>query len=627
MNTKSENMLIPPNRSTKSCPSNKQRRIWQIALLCVLVSHFASLTTVSAGNANAVQLYEQVVDSTVWVVNVSEECTGTGWVIDAEQGLVVTNHHVVGTSVDVVVCLPAKDETGRFINSRDFYRNNQVHQRTATVVASDPVRDLAVLHVQDFPESRVSLPLATNSASPGESIVSVGNPGVSEGLWVFTRGEVRNVCEQTGYRVEGPVKYRVLESSSAINSGDSGGPAVNENGEIVGVSTAYRKDGRLVSLFIDVMTVRTFFQEVKDLVDPVTSAQFVKRGSLHSDANRFPSAMADYNQALRLQSDCSEALAGRGRCFRMTGDQVSARADYEDALAVDPQNPDACIGLAKLIEDSDKDRAISVLTNAIRSSQSPATMAILFGMRGKYFFEKNDFKNAISDLNRATDITPMLHAAWYYKGRILMLCEKYEPAEQLFGQAIVAASQLGAVETVPNYFFYHAGALYKLSKYEDAFSSIETAIKLQNNNADYYFLAGHILKDAGLEESSRAFFQAAEKLDPEHYTSTPVISGSWSTTVRTTRGTYRMEFDFADDGTYRKAWYNSRGQRVWTESGTYELTDNQLICSGQSGSGKNADEVCEFSVSDDDATLNLKVLKTNSSYRLNNSYRMQRSAS
>jgi len=65
---------------------------------------------------------------------------------------------------------------------------------------------------------------------------------------------------------------------------------------------------------------------------------------------------------------------------------------------------------------------------------------------------------------------------------------------------------------------------------------------------------------------------------------------------------------------------------VWSESGTYEINGTQLICKGRSGSGKSADEVCEFTVDTDGTTMHLKVLQTNSRYRINNSYRFERSA-
>jgi len=519
---------------------NLRRRTLQIALLCVLVSHFARLSPAAARTSKATVLYQQVVDSTVWILNPAEECSGTGWIIDAEKGLVVTNHHVVGTAVDVHVCFPQQDESGRYISSREFYLNNQQSRRTGTVIASDPVRDLAVVQIQDFPNTRLSLPLAAESASPGESIISVGNPGVSGGLWVFTRGEVRIVYEQTGYRVEGPVEYRVLESSSAINSGDSGGPAVNEDGEIIGVSAAYRKDGRLVSHFVDVTTLQKFMQEVNDLVGPTSAAQFVERGSLHQAAKRFGSAMADYNKALRLQPKNSDALAGRGTCFSRTGDLVSARADFEEALKVDQQNVQACIGLARLVEGSDKDRAISLVTNAIRSPQSPATMCILFAMRGKYFFDKNDLQNSLSDLNRATEITPLIHEAWNVKGQICLILKKYEAAEKLFGYAIDAAVKLDVAQNHSDYFYYRALALYVLGKTADAWKNIQLAMKLSQPNAGYYFLAGKIAEANGDKESSNIFLAAAENLDPENYSQTPVVSGSWSTSARSNRGTYRI---------------------------------------------------------------------------------------
>jgi S1-C subfamily serine protease len=107
------------------------------------------------------------------------------------------------------------------------------------------------------------LGLALESAKPGQCVHSIGNPSSSDALWVYTRGEVRQVYHRT-FRVDGnfTIRARVVETQSPVNEGDSGGPVVNDRGELVAVvqSTFNTNKVHLISVFIDVSEVRLLLQ-------------------------------------------------------------------------------------------------------------------------------------------------------------------------------------------------------------------------------------------------------------------------------------------------------------------------------------------------------------------------------
>jgi S1-C subfamily serine protease len=121
---------------------------------------------------------------------------------------------------------------------------------------------LALIELDQVPEDARALRLAPQSPKPGQRVHSIGNPGASDALWLYTQGTVRQVYLRS-FVIDGQleVRARVVETQSPINPGDSGGPVVNDQGELVAiVESAYGaqpgKDIRLISTFIDVSEVK-----------------------------------------------------------------------------------------------------------------------------------------------------------------------------------------------------------------------------------------------------------------------------------------------------------------------------------------------------------------------------------
>ncbi len=148
---------------------------------------------------------------------------GSGFIYDMD-GHIVTNNHVVESAQDITV----------------YFENGMWSD--ATVVATDPQADLAVLKV-DVPEGVdwTPLPLAdANSLLPGYYVIAVGSPfGLDE---TMTLGVVSAMgrAMATGDSLNGS-RYSlpdVIQTDTAINPGNSGGPLMNLNGEVVGVNYA-----------------------------------------------------------------------------------------------------------------------------------------------------------------------------------------------------------------------------------------------------------------------------------------------------------------------------------------------------------------------------------------------------
>jgi Do/DeqQ family serine protease len=139
---------------------------------------------------------------------------GSGVIIDAQRGLVVTNHHVVDNAQEIVITL--KDR----------------RQVKAELVGSDPATDVALLRIHA--DRLTALHMADSDAlSVGDFVVAIGNPfGIGQ---TVTSGIV-SALGRSGLGIEGYEDF--IQTDASINPGNSGGALVNLRGELVGINTA-----------------------------------------------------------------------------------------------------------------------------------------------------------------------------------------------------------------------------------------------------------------------------------------------------------------------------------------------------------------------------------------------------
>lgn len=199
-------------------------------------------------------VYQKVVRSTVWVHSdrgAGRLATGSGSLVDKGRRLVLTNYHVVGEVKNATVFFP-QFEGKKVVPERSRYRTGIPGE----VVEIDKQADLALVRIERIPDGVPELPLATESPEPGQAVHSIGNPGKSGALWVYTPGKVRQVYgkkwkakldEKTTVNFEA----KVIETDSPTNPGDSGGPLVNDKGELVGVTQGGAIDAQSISIFVD----------------------------------------------------------------------------------------------------------------------------------------------------------------------------------------------------------------------------------------------------------------------------------------------------------------------------------------------------------------------------------------
>jgi len=206
------------------------------------------------------KVYLQTLRSTTWVLakNSSGTSSGTGVLVDASRKLILTNFHVVGDARVAVVFFPEIQGDKPIVSRQHYLDNVRKLGLRGRVVAADRKRDLALIQLEKLPEGTQALTLAKTSASPGEEVQSVGNAGATEALWVYTSGTVRAVYKKQFRTGAGEHDFTVVETQSPINSGDSGGPVVNNQGELVAISQSIAPNARLISYCVDISEVNEF---------------------------------------------------------------------------------------------------------------------------------------------------------------------------------------------------------------------------------------------------------------------------------------------------------------------------------------------------------------------------------
>jgi serine protease Do/serine protease DegQ len=139
---------------------------------------------------------------------------GSGVIVDAKKGYILTNNHVIQKADVITVTL----RDGRKLEAR--------------LVGTDPDTDVAVLQIPA--EDLTALPLADSDAlRVGDFVVAIGNPF---GLGQTVTSGIVSALGRSGLGIEGYEDF--IQTDASINPGNSGGALVNLRGELIGINTA-----------------------------------------------------------------------------------------------------------------------------------------------------------------------------------------------------------------------------------------------------------------------------------------------------------------------------------------------------------------------------------------------------
>jgi S1-C subfamily serine protease len=258
------------------------------------------------------ELYQRTAQATVVIE--AGGALGTGVVI-SKNGMILTNYHVVrsGKQADftykVLITFGELQPDGTMERQKDGPKppagqedNRPIKKYTGVVYKADPVRDMALIRIVDeFRKYPDVLPIAKNNPTALDQVVALGHAGIGltwaakscqvarvgklgEDLVRLIRGdcaedsvemhiapEMKAKCEERRRRLKEIAKARnpslMLQTNCSITHGDSGGPVVNQAGELVALNQLVGTDPRSavnVAFHIHAAEIRGFLSDIPD---------------------------------------------------------------------------------------------------------------------------------------------------------------------------------------------------------------------------------------------------------------------------------------------------------------------------------------------------------------------------
>ncbi|KMT65034.1 serine endoprotease DegQ [Catenovulum maritimum] len=189
---------------------------------------------------------------------------GSGVIIDADKGYIVTNHHVIADTDKIMITL--KD--GR--------------QFEAKKLGSDADSDIALLQIEA--DNLTALPLAdSDKLRVGDFAIAIGNPFA---IGQTVTSGIISALGRSGLGIENYENF--IQTDAAINSGNSGGALVNFNGELIGINTAILGPaGGNVGIGFAIPS-----NMMKNLVDQIVEFGEIKRGVLGISGDNIDAGLA-----------------------------------------------------------------------------------------------------------------------------------------------------------------------------------------------------------------------------------------------------------------------------------------------------------------------------------------------
>lgn len=209
---------------------------------------------------SVVSVIAQEKENGVWI----DVGGGTG-VIVSTDGLVLTNRHVIDQQ-SVQFLLITSDGL----------------EHSAVLVDSDPFLDMGVLRFVDYQPSLYPPAVLGDSSTlrVGQTVIAIGNT-LSEFPHSVTRGIIsgldRTIVAGSYFSVGTEVIDHAIQTDAAISEGNSGGPLVNLDGEVIGINTAVSMDGQSLGFAIPINSAQAIISDIEQyghIVRPWLGVQY-----------------------------------------------------------------------------------------------------------------------------------------------------------------------------------------------------------------------------------------------------------------------------------------------------------------------------------------------------------------
>jgi serine protease DegQ len=259
-----------------------------------------------------------------------EQSLGSGVIVDAAKGYVLTNNHVVQGADDITVTLADQREL------------------KAKIIGTDPDTDVAVIQIPA--ENLKAVPLADSTQlRVGDFVVAVGNPF---GLGQSATTGIVSALGRTGLRGLGYQNF--IQTDASINPGNSGGALVNLNGDLVGINSAiFSPSGGNIGIGFAIPS-----SLAGDVMNQLVKTGAVKRGSLGIETQSLTPEIAEMLGAqagkgavvTRVLTDSAAENAGLRPgdvILSVNGKNVNTEQDLHNTEGLLPIGSDVQLGILR----------------------------------------------------------------------------------------------------------------------------------------------------------------------------------------------------------------------------------------------------------------------------------------
>jgi S1-C subfamily serine protease len=288
--------------------------------------------------------------------------SGSGFVID-KAGRIVTNYHVVQDAENVQVSFSGEDNVD------------------ARVIGVDPSTDIAVLQIDAQARALVTLPLGeSDTVRVGDAVVAIGNPfGLERSV---TAGIVsalqREITAPNGFAID-----EVIQTDAAINHGNSGGPLLNADGQVIGVNAQIESEtgGNVgIGFAIPINTVKEVVSQIIESGKVEHAYMGIEMQTIDSDLTeqvRLPAESGVLVSRVVPGSPADEAgMEGGSRNVVVDGESYTLGGDI--ITAVDGEPVESAEEVRSVVNDKEPGDELEV---EVRREDSTETLTLTLGRR------------------------------------------------------------------------------------------------------------------------------------------------------------------------------------------------------------------------------------------------------
>ncbi|MBF7979277.1 MULTISPECIES: serine endoprotease DegP [Rahnella] len=274
---------------------------------------------------------------------------GSGVIIDADKGYVVTNNHVVDNATKISVQL------------------NDGRKFDAKVIGKDPRSDIAVIQLQNAKNLTAIKIADSEQLRVGDYTVAIGNP---YGLGETVTSGIVSALGRSGLNIENYENF--IQTDAAINRGNSGGALVNLNGELIGLNTAIlAPDGGNIGIGFAIPS-----NMVKNLSKQMIEFGQVKRGELGIMGTELNSELAKamkvdaqrgafISQVMPKSAAEKAGIKAGDVILSMNGKPISSFASFRADIGTMPIGTKVTLGLLR------EGKPVNVDVTIEQSTQTP----------------------------------------------------------------------------------------------------------------------------------------------------------------------------------------------------------------------------------------------------------------